>query len=110
MVEINDLLTQLSTTPTPAVDTAPEGSKTPTIVYVKDPTPESSPAQSPAKPQDNSGRTNQVVYLDNLITTGDAGQQAWAKNESQKIYLGNLITTGDAGQQAWARSELAKLP
>ena len=56
-----------------------------------------------------TGKTNQQNYLDDLIETGDAGQKAWAKNESQKTYLGNLVKTGDAGQKAWATDQLSNM-
>lgn len=52
---------------------------------------------------------NQTQYLNNLVSTGDAGQQSWAKSQLNEInYLTGLINSGDSGQQSWATQELNK--
>lgn len=52
---------------------------------------------------------NQTSYLNNLASSGDSGQQSWAKSQLNEInYLTGLINNGDSGQKSWATQELGK--
>ncbi|MFD2671262.1 pre-toxin TG domain-containing protein [Marinicrinis sediminis] len=86
----------------------------------------SSPAASgshnvqPAPPSVVKGTSNQNMdlenektYLNNMLSTGNAGEKAWARNRLDKInqqaYLQDMLRNGSSGQRSWAKIELEEL-